>query len=324
MPLSRLTNKPRACSVDDRGRVAVDRAARLLGRILGHRAIATGELEPASADSIAVRVDKLECRGLHAAFRSTNAVIPLAPRATPTDTIAGFALRIDLPQPMRWTRSQKVAARAIAAAVATEFRSAREFDEYRVAAEALHRDATHDRVTGMWNRASLSDRIIVAAERTRRHRQYHFAVLCIDLEAFGTVNEALGFDGADDVLREVSARLMRCVRAEDTVARIGGGQFAVLAEPIKRPADGGRIALRILDALAAPVHTSDGEIFISANVGVALSTVDVVHGGQPASRLIHRATIAMSRARSRGPSQYEIFDRQLHERASARLRAESE
>lgn len=324
MPLTRLRNKSNGCSVDDRCRRAHDRAARIVGRLIGRRTVAVSDSVCAPGDAVGVRIITLGSGSPRAAFRPDSAIIPLAPRANPAEATAGLALSIEASRPLSWTRGQKVAARAIASALATEIKAARELDEYRLAAEELHRDATHDRVTGAWNRASVIDRITVAAERTRRHRHYRFAVLCVDIGGFGALNEALGLDAADDVLREVSARLLRCVRAEDIVARIGGGQFAMLAEPIKEPADGGRIALRILDALAAPVQTPDGEMFVAANVGVALGTSDVVHGHQPATRLIQRATIAMSRARSQGPTQYEIFDRQLHERASARLRAESD
>ncbi len=114
--------------------------------------------------------------------------------------------------------------------------------------------------------------------RGRRHKDFRFAVVVLDLDGFKAVNDSLGHGAGDELLIEMARRLGTCVRGEDTVARLGGDDFAILLESLADETDAGRVTERIREALAAPVllRADDGEsaeIFPSASMGVVTSSL---------------------------------------------------
>lgn len=165
----------------------------------------------------------------------------------------------------------------------------------------LARQALTDAVTTLPNRRLLVDRVQVAATRARRSGEA-FALLYLDLDGFKAVNDTLGHDAGDELLRRVGERLAACVRATDTVARVGGDEFALLLDPLADPADAAGIEAKIGAALQEPFALTDGEARISASIGVARCPGD----GTDAAELLRAADAAMYRvkaaAKSRAPS----------------------
>jgi diguanylate cyclase (GGDEF)-like protein/PAS domain S-box-containing protein len=173
--------------------------------------------------------------------------------------------------------------------------------------------AFHDALTGLANRALFIDRLGHALARTRRTRE-RVAVLFLDLDDFKTINDSLGHGEGDQLLRAAAERLRGALRGGDTIARMGGDEFAVLVE------DAGtgpprEVAERLLDTLQAPFQRGDRELFVHASVGVA-----VVSGRQTsAEELLRNADAAMYIAKSRGKNRIIEFEPGMHRAALARL-----
>lgn len=216
------------------------------------------------------------------------------------------AMGVFSPAPRTWTPESLEAIRDVATLVGVEIES--------------RRDTLHDRLTGLPNRALFMHRIEHAVERARRHRSFRFAVLALDLDRFSLVNESLGSRAGDQLLSHVAERMNGCVRGEDMVARIGNDEIGVLLESLSDNADASRVTERMHRALADAVLLDDGEVFTSASIGVVLSS----SGLESAETFLQRARLAMARAKRGGRARSEMYDRGMQERATQRLRAETE
>ena len=186
------------------------------------------------------------------------------------------------------------------------------------AAEELRLDSLRDSLTGLPNRGLFLDRLDHAIERSKRHKDFRFAVLSLDIDRFNAVNDTLGQAIGDEVLVAVARRLETCVRGEDTIGRFGGDEFVALLESISDDSDGSRVAERMRRSLVEPILTSEGEVFVSASIGIVLSS----SGTDDAAQLIQQANIATSRAKAAGRDRYEMYDRAMHAKALKRLRTE--
>ena len=256
------------------------------------------------------------------------AILPLLDRTASSahDEAPGDApaLYVISELPRAWSHDERSALLDIAASLGAELTARRALAECRAASEALRRDALHDRVTGLPNRVLLLDRLGHAVERGRRHKEFRFAVMSLDLDRFQSINDSLGVGIGDDVLVAVARRLEECVRGEDLVARLGGDEFAILLESLGDDADAGRVAERILRSLMTPVGTAEGDVFVTATIGITLSSSGIDAAADAPVRLLQRAGVAMSRAKVAGRARYEMFDKAMHARAVARLRMETE
>jgi len=142
----------------------------------------------------------------------------------------------------------------------------------------------------------------------------------VDIDRFKNVNDSLGHLAGDQLLVTVARRLERCVRNADTVARLGGDEFAVLLDEIRDIADAMRVADRIQEDVSRSFNLADEEVFVTASVGIALSAT----GYSNPDNILRDADIAMQRAKSDGGGGHVIFDDQMHQQASTRLRMESD
>ncbi|TWP50628.1 EAL domain-containing protein [Lentzea tibetensis] len=191
---------------------------------------------------------------------------------------------------------------------------AEDITERRQAEAQLVRQALHDPLTGLPNRILLLDRLRQVLARSERQHQLT-AVLFIDLDGFKDVNDSLGHDVGDEVLREVGRRLQHHVRPFDTVARLGGDEFVVLCQDLRQEQNVIEISERLARTLASPVVVDSFEVVVTASVGIALA-----NGDAPTPEdLLRDADAAMYGAKARGKNRCEIFDEALRERSIDRI-----
>jgi len=173
-----------------------------------------------------------------------------------------------------------------------------------------------DPLTGLPNRVLFMDRLESALARCRR-RGTEVGVLFLDLDRFKVVNDSLGHSVGDQLLVEVSRVFSGCIRSEDTVARIGGDEFAFLIESVGDIGQVVQFAERIQHALEQVHQVGDKEIFAQASIGIAIGNGDVV-----AEELVQQADTAMYDVKARERGDYKIYDRELSERARNSLSLE--
>jgi diguanylate cyclase (GGDEF)-like protein/PAS domain S-box-containing protein len=180
--------------------------------------------------------------------------------------------------------------------------------------DELRHQAFHDSLTGLANRALFVDRLDHALSLTRRTR-HPLAVLFIDVDDFKTINDSLGHGEGDAILVDVAERLRGALRAGDTIARMGGDEFAVLVEDPSADSAPTDVAGRLMAVLEAPFTRGGKELFVHASVGVAIMT----SRDQTADELLRNADVSMYMAKSRGKNRIEVFEPSMHAAALARL-----
>jgi diguanylate cyclase (GGDEF)-like protein/PAS domain S-box-containing protein len=179
-------------------------------------------------------------------------------------------------------------------------------------AERIQFLATHDALTGLSNRMLFDKMLSLAIQSATRYRRL-FAVLFVDLDGFKQVNDTLGHDAGDTLLKEIAGRLVQCVRASDVVARLGGDEFAILMHELGEPQQVVPIARKILDAIAQPVTVFqsatglDHECELTASIGVSLYPND----GKNEQALMKNADIAMYKAKQQGKNNFQFFSKDV-------------
>jgi PAS domain S-box-containing protein len=213
----------------------------------------------------------------------------------------------------------------------------RDITERKRAEEMLAHNAFHDGLTDLPNRVLFVDRLQHALLRARRHSDYKFAVLFVDIDEFKVVNDSLGHSVGDELLVEVARRLSVSFRDTDTIARsadagnlgsqpgdslarLGGDEFTVLLEDVFEPSDAIRVAQRIQEKLAVPFVIAKQQIVISSSIGVVLSS----NSYSAPEDLLRDAELAMYRAKRTGKARCAVFDPAMHSSAVRRLTLETD
>ncbi len=191
--------------------------------------------------------------------------------------------------------------------------------EMKHSQERMERMAFYDTLTDLANRHLFSSRLEQAIAHAQR-TETCAAMLYLDLDQFKRVNDTLGHQAGDELLREAARRLTQCVRAEDTVARYGGDEFAVLLYGIASPGDAGSVAEKILRRLGEPITISGHHLVVTASIGITIIPTDSVH----ANILTKNADLAMYRAKERGRDNYQFFAEEMNTKAESKLRIENE
>jgi diguanylate cyclase (GGDEF)-like protein len=190
---------------------------------------------------------------------------------------------------------------------------------------AAQHQALHDTLTGLANRALLEDRLGQALHRHRRSGE-QVALLMLDLDHFKQVNDTLGHPAGDELVRQVGTRLRALLRDTDTVARIGGDEFAIVQARPKGETDVRRLCERIIETIREPFQLGERE----ARVGVSIGAVFASEEAATATELLRHADITMYRAKSAGRDCYRLFteamdaDVQRRDQIEAGLRMELE
>jgi diguanylate cyclase (GGDEF)-like protein len=188
---------------------------------------------------------------------------------------------------------------------------------FNVMADALHHShlaltlrAAYDSLTGLANRASLTDRLTASFSSGSDRRSRQESLLFIDIDDFKNVNDSKGHEAGDALLVQLAARLTGCVRGHDLVARLGGDEFAIVV--IEDAADGGSVAVEIADriqsALRAPFIVGGDRLVVTVSIGVAQRRPET----GDAAELLRQADFAMYMAKGGGKARYQLFDAQMH------------
>ena len=212
-------------------------------------------------------------------------------------------------------------ARRLADQVAVALSNARMLDQVRTL-------AYYDSLTGLRNRASYRERLgqaLAAGQRERRR----VAAFFIDLDGFGRINDSLGHDLGDELLRQVALRLRHCCASGDDpgpggrrgeVARMGGDEFTVLLPAMDDPEEAVALARRILTTFAPHFSLGSHEVFVTASIGIAVSPDD----GEDGETLLAHADAAMYEAKNQGGNGYQLYSRSMHTSALQRLTLEND
>lgn len=193
-------------------------------------------------------------------------------------------------------------------------------EELQRANAQLYQGAFYDGLTGLPNRTLFLDRLEHVLKQQVRHPERSAAILFLDFDRFKWVNDSLGHEVGDLLLKEVAERLKTCVREADTVARLGGDEFTVLLEEVNDPQQPLHVAERVREAFAAPVDVEGKELHTSASIGIVTSTQTY----DKASEVVRDADIAMYRAKERGGATYQVFSQRMHDQVVETVQLEAE
>jgi len=203
------------------------------------------------------------------------------------------------------------------------------------AQKQIHNLAYYDLVTGLPNRAQLNEQLRYTLKIATRNDS-KFALLFLDLDHFKQVNDTLGHDAGDDLLKQVAERLSGVVRASDmvsageseedddsgyqhTVARLGGDEFVVLLGQINRAEDAARVAERIAQSVSNPYAIGENSVSVTTTIGISVFPAD----GTDSETLMKNADVAMYHAKESGRNGYQFYSRSIHEQALERFSMES-
>jgi diguanylate cyclase (GGDEF)-like protein/PAS domain S-box-containing protein len=189
----------------------------------------------------------------------------------------------------------------------------------KAAEERVEFLATRDTLTGLPNRMLLNDRLALGLANAAR-KGTRLAFMFIDLDRFKTINDTLGHDIGDELLKRVASRLSACVRASDTVARLGGDEFAIILENL--PLTGQEVqtvAEKMIASLAAPIQAGEHQLNTSCSLGIAIFPGD----GTDAQTLMKNADVAMYDAKAKGRNNYQFFSQAMNAKAQERLAIEN-
>ncbi len=190
--------------------------------------------------------------------------------------------------------------------------------EEKRAEERIVHVAHHDALTGLPNRIRFAEQLEQALKRVRRGER--LAVLYIDLDHLKRVNDTLGHPIGDKLLKGVADRLRGCIRDIDTVARLSGDEFAIIQSSIDGPADAGALAIRIREAIRAPIDLDGHHVVVDISIGISIAPDD----GMELDDLLKTADMALYEAKNTGRGTYCFYEKDMNERMQIRGRLEQD
>ena len=183
----------------------------------------------------------------------------------------------------------------------------------------LHQLAYYDNLTGLPNRILFNDRLHQALSVAKRHHQMA-ALMLLDIDRFKVVNDTMGHEAGDDLLREIAARLQTCIRDSDTVSRLGGDEFALVFADVGEIQHVTKLAQKVLSQFDTPVIIGGREVFSSASIGIALYPADT----EGADSLLKYADSAMYHAKEIGRNNFQYYSHEMTANAQIRLQMETD
>ena len=195
----------------------------------------------------------------------------------------------------------------------------RDVTELRRSERESRHDANHDRLTGLPNRVLFRERLEQALKLNHR-KKLGLAILFLDLDEFKIINDSLGHEAGDELLKQVSIRLSHTLRNEDVLCRHGGDEFVLMLQGVGKIKSASASAERIINLFEAPFELRGQEVYISTSIGIALTPND----GDSHSLLIRNSDMAMYHAKSRGRNNFQFFSEDLERLSSHRLRIKND
>ena len=178
----------------------------------------------------------------------------------------------------------------------------------------LDHQAHHDALTGLPNRLLFNDRLEQSIQKAKRNST-KVALLFIDLDHFKEINDSLGHDVGDEILKVVTRRLSETMRGKDTLARLGGDEFTVIVEELKKGEDASLLAQKIIEVLSKPIVINDNILYVSSSIGISLYPDD----GASTQNLLKFADAAMYKAKDEGRNNFQYYDSVMTELAFERV-----
>jgi diguanylate cyclase (GGDEF)-like protein/PAS domain S-box-containing protein len=194
----------------------------------------------------------------------------------------------------------------------------REITEQKVAEEHIHHMARHDSLTGLPNRLLFSSLLNAALKTAARYKR-SFGVMFIDLDRFKLINDTLGHEAGDTLLKEITARFKQAVRSSDVLARLGGDEFVVLVQEVSDREHAATVARKLLSAAIKPVMLLGQECRVTASIGIALFPSD----GGDEQTLMKNADSAMYYAKEEGKNNFQFYSSEISTQTLERLTLES-
>ncbi len=213
----------------------------------------------------------------------------------------------------RYSQAQRISGKSVG-----RVWSFRDVTERKRMEERLKYLAHHDGLTNLPNRMLFMDRLNQAVSRIP-WRIRMVAVLFLDLDHFKRINDTLGHNVADLLLRAISERLVACVREGDTVARLGGDEFSLILSDVAREEDVPKVVTKIFNALSKPFTVAGHELYITASIGISLCPND----GKDPEMLLRNADAAMYRVKEQGRNNYQYYLPEMNAKAAERLAMEN-
>ena len=182
----------------------------------------------------------------------------------------------------------------------------------------LDYQAHYDLLTGLPNRVLFNDKLEQSIENSKQNNT-KIALFFIDLDHFKSINDSLGHNAGDEVLKIITNRLVKCLRNEDTVARLGGDEFVLIIEDIDQVQDTSLIADKLLKELSLPLNLDNNKLYISSSIGISIFPND----GKDSQSLLKFADSAMYKAKEEGRNNYQYYDAKMTELAFERVLMEA-
>jgi diguanylate cyclase (GGDEF)-like protein len=186
-----------------------------------------------------------------------------------------------------------------------------------VTKEAFEHQATHDALTGLPNRSLLSDRLEQTILMARRRRN-QAAVLFLDLDNFKVINDSLGHDIGDQLLKTIAGRLTDVVRSSDTVSRQAGDEFVTILSDLTEPENAAKVAGKIIERVSAPLVLGSHDVSITCSIGISIYPKD----GDDVPALLRNADTALYRAKEHGKNGFQFFTAEMNTRLYERMEME--
>ncbi|CAG0998896.1 putative signaling protein [Methylophilaceae bacterium] len=238
--------------------------------------------------------------------------------------------RAGLPDEHEWTYIRKGGSRFPVRVSLTELRDndyqvygylsvAYDISEQKRSEEHIRHIALHDALTGLPNRTLFNDRVRVAIEHAKRHKQ-KVAIALLDVDHFKNINDSLGHHIGDLLLQEVGSRLINSVRVSDSIARMGGDEFAFLLPNIDHPDGTNVVFKKVIKAFEPTVVASNHQLHVTASIGICVYPDD----GEDLAVLMRKADTAMYQAKKLGRNNFQLFSPEMERQASNRLNLENE